>query len=634
MKKLITFIASLFLFFPLISCNFTSTIPNEEVVHVTSIELDKHSLDLNINDEETLIPTIYPENATNKKYSWTVSASNIVDFNNGNIVALNKGSAIITVTSEDGGFTDSCQINVNDLEEDIARRYKINEYGDYLEYISKDEDVSKLADEYKRLTTKNKYSTNGILEAEYQIGLYEFFNIENKVDITVNISQEELNKVNNDYYSGNRESYRMCSVDIKFIGLHFHYEEVGIRQKGNTSRGEILSGDKINLRHYRLSFEETFDDEFTSTPKVWDDPVAKEYREDRKFFGTGKLILRWNRNEDHTYLKEYYAYEMHRNSGSLAPRSNLSHLVFNIDGDEQNHGVYLAIENVDKSFIKRNFVKSARDGDLYKIGFDGNGNCGSFSSVDDSLFGVETLYKNGDNKFYQQVFVYDLKTNKDTSEHLAIKNFISTISNNDFHGGDAYDFMNTNSLYDEFIAYASSLYLLGDPDDLRGNCNNTYLYFAKNGESNIAVFIPTDHDRVLGSCGRGGNPTNSFAINESPFSSHFGYGPEGKSTLFNKTIVSSNSAQIRNDYLKKINSIIENGWLNSENFKRYYELARNHYSSDLQVGSKVNHDKIVLTVYEGNDITRNENLSINKYLKEKLSFFQNFIKENNISLDI
>ena len=62
---------------------------------------------------------------------------------------------------------------------------------------------------------------------------------------------------------------------IEVDGLIFYYKEVGIRQKGNTSRGNIFDGDNLRLRHYKLNFAETFDDEFTDNPKTWTDEAAK-----------------------------------------------------------------------------------------------------------------------------------------------------------------------------------------------------------------------------------------------------------------------------------------------------------------------------------------------------------------------
>ena len=615
----------------LVSCSLP-IIPNPSTpssdISVTSISLNKHVINMQVGEKEQLIATINPSDATDQIYSWSISNFSIANVDNGLVTALKVGQATITVTTHDGNYQDSCVINVLDAKIDGQERLAINEYGDYVEYVSSATGI--LKDDYTALTKSEVYYENGIFKAEYQVGLYEFFNIENKVEIIINIAQEELNKLEEDYQKNNRESYRICSLDITYLNLHFHYEEVGIRQKGNTSRGNILNGDNINLRHYKLSFEETFDDEYTSTPKQWDDLDAKEVREDRKFFGIDKIDIRWNRNEDHTYLKEYYAYEMHRNSGGLAPSSNVFNLKLNINGVLKNAGLYLAVENINKGFIKRNFVKSARNGDLYKIGWNNSGSCGSFSSTDNSLFGVETLIKNGDS-FYQQVYVYDLKTNKSSSSHQAIKNFINIISDSSFHGGDSYEFMNNYAVYDAFIAFASSLFLAGDPDDLRANGNNTYVYFAPDGENTKAIFIPTDHDRAFASCGGGGNPTNSFTINESPFSNHLGYGPSNLSTLFNKTIVSSNSVDIRNDYLKKINEIINNSWLDINKFTNYFNILKAHYFSSLELGSGINYHDIPFSLEEGTNISANENLSIEVYFSKKVESINKFFKNNNIS---
>ena len=227
----------------------------------------------------------------------------------------------------------------------------------------------------------------------------------------------------------------------------------------------------------------------------------------------------------------------------------------NIDGDNQNLGVYLMVETVNKSFIHRNVKKDARNGDLYKISW-GSGEAGTFNNTDNRLFGIESQTKNGNGTFGHKNYTYDLKTNKTTSNHMTFKAFISTIADSNFHGGDSYAFMQSNSVYDEFISYAAGAYLCGDPDDLRGNGNNTYVYFANvNGTSQI-VFIPTDNDRSFGSDGGGQNPTGSHGAKVSPFADTTGYyGYSNICNLFAKTVVSSNSKDIRLDYLKKIKSI-------------------------------------------------------------------------------
>lgn len=77
-----------------------------QAVPVTGVELDKTELELTVNDTAKLTATVTPANADNAKVSWTSSDETvaIVD-KNGNVTAVGAGTATVTVTTEDGGFT-------------------------------------------------------------------------------------------------------------------------------------------------------------------------------------------------------------------------------------------------------------------------------------------------------------------------------------------------------------------------------------------------------------------------------------------------------------------------------------------------------------------------------------------------
>ena len=93
------------------TCEVTVT-KATEVVHVSSVSLNKTSLSLNVNEEYTLVATIAPSNATNKNVTWSTSDSNVASVTNGKIKALKAGSATITVTTVDGSFTATCRVEV------------------------------------------------------------------------------------------------------------------------------------------------------------------------------------------------------------------------------------------------------------------------------------------------------------------------------------------------------------------------------------------------------------------------------------------------------------------------------------------------------------------------------------------
>ncbi|MCI6918267.1 Ig-like domain-containing protein, partial [bacterium] len=86
---------------------------NERIYNVESVSLDKTNITLTEGDSETLTATVYPDNATNKNVSWKSSNTSVATVNNGVVTAIKAGTATITVTTEDGRKTASCQVIVD-----------------------------------------------------------------------------------------------------------------------------------------------------------------------------------------------------------------------------------------------------------------------------------------------------------------------------------------------------------------------------------------------------------------------------------------------------------------------------------------------------------------------------------------
>ena len=84
-----------------------------EVVNVTGVSLNKTSTAIEVGANETLVATVAPENATNKKVTWESSAPTIATVNeNGKVVGVAEGTAVITVKTVDGEFTATCNVTV------------------------------------------------------------------------------------------------------------------------------------------------------------------------------------------------------------------------------------------------------------------------------------------------------------------------------------------------------------------------------------------------------------------------------------------------------------------------------------------------------------------------------------------
>jgi hypothetical protein len=82
---------------------------------VTGVTLDKSALNLKIGETEQLTATVAPDTATNKAVTWISSDESVamVD-SNGMVTAVSAGTATITVTTEDGGFTAQSTVMVTD----------------------------------------------------------------------------------------------------------------------------------------------------------------------------------------------------------------------------------------------------------------------------------------------------------------------------------------------------------------------------------------------------------------------------------------------------------------------------------------------------------------------------------------
>lgn len=82
-------------------------------VSVTGVELDKTSLDMKEGDEANLKATVKPEDAENKNVSWSSSRTSVATVDDdGKVVAKAVGTSVITVTTEDGGYTATCTVTV------------------------------------------------------------------------------------------------------------------------------------------------------------------------------------------------------------------------------------------------------------------------------------------------------------------------------------------------------------------------------------------------------------------------------------------------------------------------------------------------------------------------------------------
>lgn len=481
-------------------------------------------------------------------------------------------------------------------------------------------------------TTSNE-STTKPTEVTDEITFDDLYDINNKVRIEINIKDEELIKLQNDYdkYSnmGSKSPiYRLCDLVTIIVTKNnkeykYEYEQVGVRMKGNTSRKNFFNTETKEIYdniHLKLSFDELFDDPYyyTSDELLNLTEEEKLIRSEREFLGQSALDLRYQKSKDTTYIKEYYALEMYRAYGIISSHSNLTELAINHSGKNLEYGLYLMTEASSKSLIKNslksqeyiNFdnwkteskgtigIPNSKYGQYYKASY----GVGSIISAPDMTSSNPKLFGLEDKEGYTPP--YELKTNKDNVDHTQIINTFNIINNQDYTSiSEVVDL-------EYFAMYEAIATILGSPDDLRNNANNYMLYFRRtDGKMTI---IPIDQDRVLG-IGSDWNPTNDNMTSINQYSTYMaGANKNQTNNLYLKTILSDTPC--KELYLNNITTILNSEWVSVDKFNSIYNIAYNHYKDYV---------KTCLYNLEFSLEANNNNLSFNDYITKKINSLTN-----------
>lgn len=99
---------------------FDNAISLFKIIPVASVTMSETALTLNQNETARLSVTVLPENAYNRKVKWTSSEPTIASVDqDGNVMGMGEGKAIITATSLDGTEkVASCEVTVTNMKID------------------------------------------------------------------------------------------------------------------------------------------------------------------------------------------------------------------------------------------------------------------------------------------------------------------------------------------------------------------------------------------------------------------------------------------------------------------------------------------------------------------------------------
>lgn len=90
---------------------YTTASVTPTVIAVTSVSLGKNTLSIKKGESAILTATVKPSNATNQSVKWSTSNQNVT-VSNGEVTGKAVGTSVVTVTTDDGGYTAQCTVNV------------------------------------------------------------------------------------------------------------------------------------------------------------------------------------------------------------------------------------------------------------------------------------------------------------------------------------------------------------------------------------------------------------------------------------------------------------------------------------------------------------------------------------------
>lgn len=343
-------------------------------------------------------------------------------------------------------------------------------------------------------------SSQPLQDASFE-GIDTFFAPTTKVMIELSMNTSTLKQINefgND--KSRQDTYHKVAVEIEVTPLNqptqtYNFPIVGIRMKGNTSRTDFVQEDGLirDFVHFKLDFKSDANDGY----------APNDY-----FFGMTQLDMKWNRNLDHTQIRQLYGHKMYKDFIPLMPDATLGGLTI-VQTDQSNPllaetylGLYTLIEPMNRRLMVRNFGDNPEsNGNLYKTTYTSTGPA-DFTRTNAVISSGTTHFRTGtkigiENNAGDYHPSYDLKTNTLLPNYADIVNFIGGINASSSFNDESFK-PQLEALIDMelFILTEAVAYFFGNPDDIRNWFNNNYVYFLPS--TGQAIFIPYDLDRGLG----------------------------------------------------------------------------------------------------------------------------------------
>ncbi|MEH6346282.1 MAG: CotH kinase family protein [Bermanella sp.] len=254
-----------------------------------------------------------------------------------------------------------------------------------------------------------------------------------------------------------------ASVTYKNVTL----ENIAFRTKGNSTLSHVATIQEGSTGYSRFSFKID----------------TNEYISGQKLLNMKKLNFNNNYN-DPSYMRETISYNVMRELGLAAPRTSFVNLYIN----DELHGLYTMVEQVNDEFLEDNFSNS--NGDLYKPD----------DADNEGLVGHDLVWIDAAYASYTAV---ELKTNEDTTENTALMSFLYEINN-----GSDYDSVLDS---DAMLRYLAASTVMSNLDSYQGTLSHNYYLYEQDGLFSI---IPWDFNESFGTFTMGCGDVTELYIDE------------------------------------------------------------------------------------------------------------------------
>jgi len=257
------------------------------------------------------------------------------------------------------------------------------------------------------------------------------------IDVKITIDKDDFQSMMD---NASAEEIKTASVDYNGI----HYDNVGVRTKGNLSLRSVVSMDDSDRYSLKLSFD--------------------EYLSSQTHLGISKINLN-NGYSDASYMREYLTYELAEQMGLPTP----GYSFVNVYVNDELYGFYLAVQQVDEQYLESNFGNSY--GALYKGEMTGTGS--DLLWIDDKVSSYTGL----------------AQKSKTSNDDILI-DMLDELN----HGTDYAKYLDI----EESLKYVALNVLTNNTDSyIGGNKQNYYLY----EDDGVFSVLPWDYNMAFGGLG-------------------------------------------------------------------------------------------------------------------------------------